>query len=154
MKHSVGQVASNPVVTIRTANTVREAQMQMRQAKIRHLPVLEDGKLVGMLSDRELQQIMPSGLEKPVGEFMTPATSVSSEALLRDVVEKMREAKVLAYAVVDKGHLIGILTTDDLLRVLISMLDSQERTFAGGLSGLKFNTTIGSLLNMLEQVGI
>ena len=62
----VGDIMSVPPVTIPPSTSMHEAQALMQQRKIRHLPVLQDGRLVGMISDRDIRLVLPS-----------PATSLS-----------------------------------------------------------------------------
>src|SRR4030095_15643556 len=62
----VRDVMSVSPVTIPPSRSVQEAHTLMQQRKVRHLPVLNDGSLVGIVSDRDIRLVLPS-----------PATSLS-----------------------------------------------------------------------------
>src|SRR4029450_5249918 len=56
----VGDIMSVSPVTITPSTSVHEAQTLMQQRKIRHLPVLKDGRLVGIISDWDIRLVLPS----------------------------------------------------------------------------------------------
>lgn len=59
----VGQVASKPVVTVAAGTSLRECAETLRKHGVRHLPVLEGGKAVGILSARDFFEAVSGGLE-------------------------------------------------------------------------------------------
>ncbi len=83
----VGDIMSVSPVTIAPSTSVHEAQALMQQRKIRHLPVLKDGRLVGMLSDRDIRLVLPS-----------PATSLSVWEI-RHLLDKLTVGEVMTYFV-------------------------------------------------------
>jgi acetoin utilization protein AcuB len=100
------------------------AQDRMRILGVRHLPVLEGGKLVGILSQRDvlfvetLRDVEPS--QVTVEDAMTSDVYViEPNTALVEVAEAMAEHKYGCAVVMDEGHLAGIFTTVDALRVLI-----------------------------------
>jgi len=102
----------------------------MQQRKIRHLPVLKDGRLVGMLSDRDIRLVLPSPatslsvweirhlLDKlTVGEVMTYfVMTTAPDCPVTEAVGRMLGHKVGALPVVADRQVIGILTRTDILR--------------------------------------
>jgi CBS domain-containing protein len=60
---SVGEVASKPVVTVASGTSLRECAAALRDKGVRHLPVLGDGKPVGILSARDFFEAVAGGLE-------------------------------------------------------------------------------------------
>lgn len=104
------------------------AHRLMNANGIRHLPVLEGGKLVGILSQRDLhfietlRDVDPEDV--PVSEAMTAEVfHVSPHAGLRKVAAEMAEHKYGSAVVMDKGHVVGMLTTVDVVRALLALLD-------------------------------
>jgi acetoin utilization protein AcuB len=100
------------------------AQEWMRESGIRHLPVLEGGKLVGLLSQRDalfvetLRDVDPTKV--PVEDAMSSDVYVTSpDASLVDVAATMAEHKYGCAVVMDGAHLAGIFTTVDALNALV-----------------------------------
>ncbi len=136
---TVGEISSSKLVTIRLDSTVVEAQTLMSERRFRHLPVVNElGEIVGILSDRDVQRAStvartPNSVEFTqtldpkilVKDFMSwPVHSVTSDITVRDVALRMLNEKISALMVKDvNGILRGIVTTDDLIRYLISLLD-------------------------------
>lgn len=95
----------------------------MRDHQIRHLPVLNRGHLVGMLSDRDLafienlKDVDPTKVR--VDDAMTPSPySVSKSARLGDVAKEMAEHRYGSAVVMENDHVVGVFTTVDALRAL------------------------------------
>ena len=61
----VSEVMSNDVVTVEPATSLREAARIMTEKWIRHLPVLEGGQLVGVVSQRDLAGVLAGALNEP-----------------------------------------------------------------------------------------
>lgn len=105
------------------------AHRLMREHDIRHLPVLSGGKLVGILSDRDLnfaetfQDVDPNRVK--VEEAMTPLPySVAPDVPLRLVAREMAERKYGSAVVMQDHRVIGVLTTTDALRALADALEA------------------------------
>lgn len=113
---------------------IERARQMMRLYHIRHLPVLLDGELVGVLSDRDvkLAQSFRGPGKLTVEDVMTPDPYVVSEETgLDEVVGKMAESKYGCALVRNlEGKLIGIFTDIDALHVLASMLKTQAASRA------------------------
>ena len=132
----VKEVMSRSVVTLTPEQTLREAINLLQSKRIRHLPVVGDSKVVGIVTDRDVKRATPSllsGIDRDeyervletttVAHFMTrePLT-VTPDTKLKAAVKIFLERKVGALLVVDDGHLVGILTDIDILRVVHEML--------------------------------
>lgn len=107
---------------------IKTALNMMREHRIRHLPVQEGGKLVGMLTDRDvkLAASFKDAQELKVEDVMTPDPfTVSPEVTLDYVVLEMAEHK-FGSAVIAQGNgkIVGIFTAVDALRVLGETLES------------------------------
>ena len=107
---------------------IREARSMMDEHDIQHLPVMENGALVGLLADRdirvarELQRHVPQdGLT--VGKVCNRAPYVvEMSERLDQVAFQMADRRVGAAVVVRQGKLAGILTTTDVCRLLAELL--------------------------------
>jgi len=127
----------NPnVITVDADDSMLDATKLLKEHNIRHLPVLEKGKLVGVITDRDLKRASPSdatSLEAhellylianiKVREIMTknPIT-VPYNYTIEEAAEILLQAKISGMPVVDKdGDVIGTITQTDLFKVLISL---------------------------------
>lgn len=113
--------------TIGQEQPLAQAHALMAKYKIRHLPVLHGGQLVGVLTDRDLhlvetlKDVDPASVS--VEDAMTPSPyQVGPHADLDGVAREMAEHKYGCAVVVDNGHVVGVLTTVDLARVLSEVL--------------------------------
>lgn len=106
--------------------TLAQAHTMMHKNHIRHLPVLDGGVLVGLVSDRDLRFIetlrdVDLTVVK-VEEAMAPDPYfVNVDTPVKDVAAMMIEHKYGSAIVVDKGHVVGIFTTIDALRALVDL---------------------------------
>jgi acetoin utilization protein AcuB len=101
------------------------ARHLMRHEHIRHLPVLDAGKLVGVVSDRELgfMEALPGAETFSVEDAAVPSTyAVAPEAPLDVVAAEMAELKVGSAVVMDGGRVVGMFTAVDALRALADVL--------------------------------
>ena len=101
----------------------------MRANKIRHLPVLSDGELVGLLSDRDLSLVAGSaGLKTVVEEAMSPEVfKLSPDTSLEWVALEMAQHKYGSTVVVEHDKVVGVFTTVDALRALQDLLAETRR---------------------------
>jgi acetoin utilization protein AcuB len=113
--------------TIGRDRTLHEAHLLMRRHRIRHLPVLDGGRLVGILSLGDLHLIETLSdvqpLEVEVGEAMTTDPyQVSPDAPLDVVADAMAERRIGSAVVVDQGRVVGVFTAIDALQAFATML--------------------------------
>jgi acetoin utilization protein AcuB len=125
---TVGQYMSVSPRTIAPGRSIASAHRLMRAAGIRHLPVVEKGVVVGVLSARDLllleslPKVDPD--EARVSEAMIhDVFSVSPDAPLGEVVETMIDRKLGSAIVVDGPTIVGVLTTIDALQALHTLLE-------------------------------
>jgi acetoin utilization protein AcuB len=112
-------------ITVRPHETARHAYQLMRDNRFRHLPVVEDGRLVGILSDRDLRPVLLSpGLARArVRELMSEdLTTVGPETPIEEAASLLVVKKIGCLPVVAQGRLVGIVTETDLLAVLVELL--------------------------------
>jgi acetoin utilization protein AcuB len=130
-KHASSEPLGLPIRTFMTASPhtigrsqpIARAHERMREHGVRHLPVLEAGKLVGILSQRDalfvetLRDVDPE--QVPVEDAMSEEVyTVGPETPLAEVVAAMAERKYGCVVVGEGAHVAGIFTTTDALRIL------------------------------------
>lgn len=115
----VDQIASTTVVTAEAKSTVGEALLQLREAMFRHLVVVQDGKLRGTASLRDLLLL---DARQPLAERLPqPAPRASWTQSIREVATEMHRLDVDALPLIDDDEVPdGIVTVTDLLRALRS----------------------------------
>ncbi|HEY7112064.1 MAG TPA: CBS domain-containing protein [Thermoanaerobaculia bacterium] len=92
---------------------------RMRLRRIRHLVVQERGRVVGVLSDRDVAGRGSLRQVEAVGDVMTePVVSAHPEMTLRQAANRMRGRSIGCLPVIDGDDLVGIVTTTDLLELL------------------------------------
>jgi CBS domain-containing protein len=130
MEHqSVDRFMTHDPITIERGQSVSAARRLMETHCIRHLPVLHGGKLVGLVSQGDLERFDKAiDLDQrlvPVGEAMAnPAYSVLPDASLREVAAQMSSRRCGAAVVIDEHrHVVGLITAVDGLRALSCLLD-------------------------------
>lgn len=170
MKFQVEGSASKDLVAALWSETLRSAYQKMRMLDIRHLPVInEAGRMVGILSDRDVQRgmIVPESsiaenfpkAEIPedalVSEFMTsPVVSIDESESIAKAARLMIDEKISALAVVNRNDLVGIITTEDLLKVLVTLLEDRSHPVSRVFDKAGVETTIGNVSHLLAQAGI
>jgi acetoin utilization protein AcuB len=116
--------------TIGFDQTLKKAEKIMNEEKIRHLPVLNGGKLVGILSHRDIKIVTSFKDVDPaqitVEEAYTPDPYFTNpEAKLNEVVEMMASHKYGCVLVTDSNKLVGIFTWVDALNAMKELLDKR-----------------------------
>lgn len=130
----VRDVMTTRVFTVNPEKRVLIADEIMRWAHVRHVPVVDaDGRVLGMVSHRDILRISVSELERwasggggkeslsttTIAEIMrSPVQTISPDALVREAASIMRRTKIGCLPVVRKDRLLGIVTDYDLLAIL------------------------------------
>jgi len=157
---------SRDVVTVEEQTPIIEVMKLLEEHDIRHLPVTRDGKLVGMISDRDVKEASPSKTTtlkaqelyyllaemKAKDVMRKDPIVISPDQTMEVAAVKMLEHKVTGMPVItNSGELIGIISQGDVFRVLISITG----IYQGGVQ-FAFNLedrsgTIKEVANVLRQ---
>jgi acetoin utilization protein AcuB len=124
------------LVTVVPETTAAEALALCRTNRIRHLPVLEGGRLVGLISDRDLRAATPA-LGDPAraealdrvrvaDEMARDVITAHPEDPIEDAAMAMYERKFGCLPVVDGGELVGMVTSSDVMRALVRLVGAHE----------------------------
>ena len=128
---SVGAVMTTDLVSLKIDDTLRLADDLMNLARLRHFPVLDRGKIVGIVNHEDLLHAsMASLLHHPkdnprqalgtvaVKQAMKPPTTITPETSIYDAAEVMVEKGLECLLVVEGENLVGLVSRTDLLRQL------------------------------------
>jgi CBS domain-containing protein len=123
----VRDVMVKEVITVDEDSTVKEAVDVMNEFQIGSLIVLERGKAVGIVTERDfLRRVLAKAkdvMNTKVREIMTtPLVVVEPSMELEDAVKLMFQSKIKKLAVVDANKLVGIVTLTDIARVQPQMI--------------------------------
>jgi acetoin utilization protein AcuB len=118
--------------TIDGTLTLAEAAKVMSESGIRHLPVMDQGKLIGIITDRDIAFVESFGDVDPTklsidGAMRGEPYSVSPETPLDEVVATMAEMKYGSAVVMQNKHVVGVFTTVDACRALSELLSTRLR---------------------------
>lgn len=137
----VGERMSRPVVTIPPDMPVPDALKLMQRESIRRLPVVEDGKLVGIVSDKDLLNASPSQAttlsvwelnylmgKLGVDEVMTKdVVTVNEDTPIEEAARIMADNKIGGLPVMQGGKVVGIITETDLFRIFLELMGAREK---------------------------
>ena len=129
----VKDLMSRPPITIVPDTPVFEARQMMQTQRVRHLLVLEHGRLVGIITDRDIRLNLPSPATSlsvwelnhllsrlTVGEVMTKGVIVVEPSRdAREAAAILLAEKIGALPVMDDGFVVGIVTETDFLRAFV-----------------------------------
>ncbi|MBR6522115.1 MAG: CBS domain-containing protein [Oscillospiraceae bacterium] len=133
------KMTANPY-TIRPNSSISDAFSIMKDYGFHQLPVVKNGKLVGMLTETELQNVTPSKatslsvyeinylLSKlDVGQAMnTDVVTIEADALLEKAAVLMRNHDIRALPVMDGKKLVGIITQSDIFDAFIDLMGARS----------------------------
>jgi acetoin utilization protein AcuB len=111
--------------TIEADEPLLAARRLMTGRGLRHVPVVESGKLVGMLSERELRRFesLPEAASLKVEDAMSlVAYVVAATTLLKSLAVDLTRRNIEAAVVTRRGHVVGMFTAVDALRALAELL--------------------------------
>jgi acetoin utilization protein AcuB len=124
------------VVTVAPGATAAEALALCRERRIRHLPVVEGGRLVGLISDRDLRSATPAlgdpdrtaALERiTVGDEMArEVVTAHPDDPIEHAAMAMYEKRIGCLPVVGGDELVGILTASDVMKAFVRLVGAHE----------------------------
>ncbi|MDV6377518.1 acetoin utilization AcuB family protein [Sporosarcina sp. GW1-11] len=132
----VQDIMKSDVITLNSTHTIADAVQLMKQKKIRHIPIIENERLIGLVTDRDVKEASPSSISETLEPslYETTLDKIMKTDLLighpRDFVE---EAALLFYTyeigclpIVSNYQLVGILTKTDLLYNYIELTGANQ----------------------------
>ncbi|HBX70212.1 MAG TPA: hypothetical protein DEH25_12755 [Chloroflexi bacterium] len=136
----VGERMSYPVVTLSPNTPIVDALKLMRQEKIRRTPVVKDGNLIGIVSDKDLLNASPSSatslsiwemnylLSKiTVADVMTKnVLTVSVDTPLEEAARIMADNKIGGLPVLKDGEVTGIITETDIFKLFLELMGARD----------------------------
>lgn len=129
----VSKIMTKELVTVNQNDSLYEAEKVLNKYNIRHIPVVEGQKIVGVISRSDLLRISFSDLDEndekvvpviydmyTIPQVMTKVpVAVESNTTIKETAEILAKQSFHSIPVVDKGELVGIVTTTDLINYLL-----------------------------------
>lgn len=136
----VGERMHKPVITVPPDMPITEALNLMKREHIRRCPVIKDGKLVGIVSDKDLLNASPSAATTlsiweinyliskiTVAEVMTKnVMTVNEDTPIEQAARIMADNKIGGLPVLRDGAVVGIITETDLFKLLLELMGARE----------------------------
>lgn len=131
------RMAKNPV-TVTPDTSLDDAALAMKQGHFRRLPVVEDGKLVGFFSDKDLMRVAPSPAttlsryeersllaKLKVADIMNKdVVSVREDATIEEAALLMYDKKIGGLPVISQvGAVVGVITETDIFKTFVDVMD-------------------------------
>ena len=161
----VGRRMTRNPKTISPDDPLSHAVRILQEHRFHHLPVVEEGRLVGILSDTDLRNASfapPSGEgrtgqpgDRPVREAMrTEVWSVTPEDSVEDALLILTREKFGALPVLSGNRVVGIITRTDLLNAFVDLLDVNEVCFSVDVTFPRTMTRFEELIDAFAQIGV
>jgi acetoin utilization protein AcuB len=136
----VGERMSKPVITIPPDMPISDALNLMKKEQIRRTPVVKDGKLAGIVSDKDLLNASPSPVttlsiwemnyllsKVTVEQVMSQnVMTVTDDTPIEQAARIMADNKIGGLPVMRDGQVVGIITETDLFKVFLELLGARE----------------------------
>lgn len=155
------------VVTVASSTSLGEALRLTREHAIRHLPVVDDGQLAGVVSDRDLRLAAPpvwaSGTDydelraafenKCVSDVMTAHTIISTteDTPIEDAARLLYEHRIGCLPVMRGTELVGIITETDVMRAFVELFGTGEGT---SRIEVRIPNRAGELARVVRAIGV
>lgn len=132
---TVRDFMTEKLITVTPDTPIFDAIDLMKKHDIHRLPVMEDDKLVGLITQGVIQESMPSKAtslsvfemnylinKTKVGDVMlTDVTTIEADALLEDAIKVMRTKSIGVLPVMEKNQLVGIITNNDIFDAFLKI---------------------------------
>ncbi len=167
MTKEISEVMTTDLVSVRSTDDLLESYNKMKLCKIRHLPVMDHHRnVIGIISDEDFQRAMEPvhsghvnssifGIGALVRDYMSSSIrSVPYDTELINVVKEMIDNKINAVLITKENKVVGIISHQDLLKVLSDSLYPVKDKVLESLQNWFSKTPIGEVSLSLSLNGI
>jgi acetoin utilization protein AcuB len=137
----VGERMSRPVIFLTPEMAAADALALFRKEHIRRAPVIKNGKLVGIVSDKDLMNASPSTVTSlsvweinyliskiKVLDVMTKKVlTVKTDTPIEEAARIMADNKLGGLPVIDEGNVVGMITETDLFKIFLELMGAREK---------------------------
>lgn len=138
---TITKIMTSNVITVDVVQTLHQAIDIFYKYRIRHIPVIKENKLVGILSLSDIKRLSfvkhfgdrESSVDTAIYDMLTieqvmagHVQTIEAGKTIREVAEVFSQKEYHALPVIDGDQLVGIVTTTDLIRHLLHHIDSKD----------------------------
>ena len=137
----VGERMSRPVISVSPDAPINEVLVMFRNEHIRRAPVMKEGRLVGIVSERDLLNASPSSAttlsvwelnylisKVKVKDVMTKKViTVDADTPIEEAARIMADKKIGGLPVTSAGKVVGMITETDLFKILLELMGAREK---------------------------
>jgi acetoin utilization protein AcuB len=163
----VGERMSRPVITVTPEMPINDVLAMFRKEHIRRAPVVKNGKLVGIVSERDLLNASPSSVttlsvwelnylisKVTVKDVMTKkVVSVDQDTPIEEAARIMADKKLGGVPVMNGSSLVGIITETDLFKIFLELMGARTKAWRVTATIAERPGTLAQLTQAIAQNG-
>lgn len=137
----VGERMSRPVISVSPESPINEVLAMFQKEHIRRAPVMKNGKLMGIVSERDLLNASPSSAttlsvwelnylisKVQVKDVMTrEVITVDTDTPIEEAARIMADQKIGGLPVTSAGKVVGVITETDLFKILLELMGARQK---------------------------
>jgi len=137
----VGERMSHPVISVSPDDPINDVLAMFRNEHIRRAPVIKEGKLLGIVSERDLLNASPSSAttlsvwelhylisKVKVKDVMTKKViTVDADTPIEEAARVMADKKIGGLPVISSGKVVGMITETDLFKILLELMGARQK---------------------------
>ena len=119
----ISKLMTAKVLTVSPDDSLAHANAIMEQNRFRTLPVVSGGKLVGILTDRDVKKYWGRfDVTKVEAAMTSDPLTIGPDSSAEDAARMMLQHKISGFPVLENGKLVGVVTTSDLLKAFLRLI--------------------------------
>jgi len=137
----VGERMSHPVISVSPETPIQEALVMFKKEHIRRAPVIKDGQLIGIVSERDLLNASPSPVTSlsiwEINYLISKVTvkqvmsrkvkTIDIGTPIEEAARIMADSKIGGLPVIRSGKVVGMITETDLFKILLELMGAREK---------------------------